>query len=187
MGKSKVTANENVTIEFKDKIIVLSFEPFDTDINIDEFTQIHFYNIMCEILTASVALNRIGIMLAEYNQILSEANLDFDIFYAQQFEKFQKDLMRLVVTSRSERNEKPSSTEIDQAIIRTPEYKIKRMNVINIKRNKEIIESFYWAVQDKCKKLQHISDKLRPEEFEKDIVEEKINGIVIKKVNKAIK
>lgn len=177
---------EKITIELPTRMVVLTIEPFDMDIDMDDLTSIHYHNIMGEIITSSVLLNRAGNLLGEINEVLSKANLDYDIFYAQQYAKYKKQLVHHVITSRSEKFVPPTDTEVEQAIFRMSEYKTKKTNIITVRKNKDIVESLYWSVQDKCKKLQSISDKMRPEEFEKDIVEEKINGIMIRIHKKAI-
>lgn len=167
------------TIELNNKMVVLKLEPFNTDVDMDEYTVIHFHNIMGEILTCSVALNRIGVLLAEIEQLVSESKLDNDIYYAQKSESVRKEMIRL--------GQKPTEATVESSIFISPEYKVKKQYYIKMQKNRDIINSFYWALKDKSTKLDKISDKLRPEEFEKDLVEEKINGVIIKVFNKAIK
>jgi hypothetical protein len=45
----------------------------------------------------------------------------------------------------------------------------------------------YWSAKSKDSKLDKLSDKLRPEEFERELVEDTINGIVIKFRDSVIK
>lgn len=188
MSSKNLDSYERTTIQLKNKVIVLILEPFDTDVDMDDFTKIHYHNIMGEILTCSVALNRIGNLLAEFEALLSESQLDFDIFYAHQEEKFRKDLVRKVVGMRGgEKLENPTNTEIEYAIQRTPEFKAKKMHMISLVKNRDIIKSFYWAVHSKNTKLEKISEKLRPDEFEKDLIEEKINGVYLRVFEKAAK
>ena len=60
------------------------------------------------------------------------------------------------------------------------------MEVIRLQKQRDIINSLYWAVKSKDDKLNRLTDKIRPEEFEKEIVESEINGIIIRIQNKAI-
>ena len=179
---------EKITVELKNKIVVLSIEEFDLDCDMDEFTKIHHYNIMGELITCQIALNRIGVLLAEYEQILSESKLDFEIFYAQFKEEQRKKLE--FPTSDSKGNakiNKPTLDEVESSVIRLPQYKAKKLRLITLEKNRDVIKSFYWSVQGKTRLLENISSKLKQEEFENEIIEEKINGILIKSVKKAIK
>src|SRR5258708_1384396 len=92
MKKQVIEEKEKTTIELKNRIVVLSLTPFDTDVNQDEFTTIHYHNLIGEILTISVALNRAGNLLAEMTEILSEAKLDMEIYEAQLNEEKRKEL-----------------------------------------------------------------------------------------------
>lgn len=178
---------EKVTIELKTRVIVLSLEPLDTDTNMDEFCKIQYHNIMGEILTCSVALNRVGNMLAEMDEILSESKLDFDIFYAQQIEKQRKALtFQIDLPKGGTKVDKPTKDEVENAVMTTPEYKAKKLNLIKLQKNQSIINAWYWSLKSKDDKLNKISEKLRPEEFEKEILEGKVNGVMLKKVSKAI-
>jgi hypothetical protein len=185
--KQKTDNIQKVTIELKTKVIVLSLEPLDTDTNMDDFCKIQYHNIMGEILTCSVALNRVGNMLAEMDEILAESKLDFEIFYAQQQEKQRKSLtFQIDLPKGGTKVDKPTKDEVENAVMLTPEYKVKKLNLIKLQKNQSIINSWYWSIKSKDSKLEKISEKLQPTEFEKDILEGKINGVMLKKVNKEI-
>lgn len=178
---------DTISIDLPSKTIVLKLTSFDTDIDADELTKIHYHNIAGEIMTSSVAMNRIGNLQAEMDALLSETKLDFDIFYANKEAEFRKSLVKHVVTSRSEKYEEPTNSEIDAAITRLPEFKEKKMHIIDLQKNKSYIDSLYWTLRDKCDKINRITDKIRPEEFEKEILEDTINGVIIKVREKLIK
>ena len=67
-----------------------------------------------------------------------------------------------------------------------PKYKVKQLNLIKIQKNRDMINSWYWAIKSKDEKLNKISEKLRPEDFESDLLEEKINGVLMKSFKKTI-
>jgi hypothetical protein len=180
--------SEIVTVELgKGKIVLLTLTPF-SEIDVDDITRIHYNNVMGEILTCPVLLNRIGNLLAEADNILAEAKLDLEIYYAQKEEELRKEHTTRYTNSRArEVIEKPGSTEVEQMIYRTPQYAVKKKHVLKLQKQRDIINSLYWAVKDKSDKVSRISDKLRPEEFEKDIIDETINGILIKTKKRSIK
>jgi hypothetical protein len=186
--KIKTEEFQKTIIELKDRIIVLTLTPLDTGTNMDDFCKIQYHNIMGEILTCSVALNRIGNMLAEIDEILAESKLDFEIFEAQMQEK-QRKLLTFTIDGPKggTKIDKPTKDEVENAVLLTPEYKVKKTNLIKLQKNQSIINSWYWAIKSKDSKLEKISEKLQPSEFEKDIIEGKINGVMLKIVQKAIK
>lgn len=188
MKKQTLVEKEKISIELPNKMVVLTLEPFDTDVDMDDYTTIHHHNKVGEILTCSTALNRLGNLLADVEALLAEKELNFDIWYSQQEEHFRKALVKEITGMRGGVKIEPATnTEIDHAIKRMKEYKVQMIDIITCKKNKEYIKSFYWAVHGKNARLENISATLRPEEFEKEIVEEKINGVMIKLKEKAIK
>jgi hypothetical protein len=82
---------------------------------------------------------------------------------------------------------KPTQDEVESAIIRLPQYKVKKLNLIKTQKNRDIINSWYWAVQSKSEKLNKLTEKLRPEDLEKELLDETINGVMLRSVSKTIK
>jgi hypothetical protein len=66
------------------------------------------------------------------------------------------------------------------AIRRDPGYKAKKMEEFKVKRMADTIDGLYWSAKSKDKKLDNISTKIKPEEFEKEILEGEINSVIIK-------
>ena len=177
---------EKISFTLGDKVVVLKLQSFD-EIDTDEITKIQYHNIIGELLTCSAVLNRLGNIVAASEEALSSGKLDYDIFYAQQYEKQMKTLTLEYTNSRGrDVTEKPSSTEIEQNIKRTPEYKAKVKNIIRLQKQRDIINSLYWAVKSKDDKLNKLTDKIRPEDFSKELVEETVNGILIRVSKKTI-
>ncbi len=179
---------ENLTIQLENKIVVIKILPFDTDIDVSELTRIHHHNMIGEILTCSVLLNRVGNLLADMEEHLSQSKLDFEIFMANQKEKKRKELTVEIIDSKGKTKfDKPTLDEVDNAVFITPEYKIKRKNIIRIQKEFAYINSLYWSVKSKDDKLNKLSEKIKPEDFEKEIIEGVINGVMIRSFNKEIK
>lgn len=177
---------ERITFEFGTKHITLILTNY-TEIDADDITKIHYHNIVGELLTCSTALNRIGNMKADANEVLAKMKLDFDIFEAQKDEDMRKALEFSKADAKGNITIKtPSNPEVEAAIKRSPEYKVKRKSIIEAQKNVDILDSLYWSMKSKDDKLNKITDKLRPEELEKDLLEESVNGIQIKVRNNLI-
>lgn len=190
MSKDKKnTSNkaETLVIELPNKVVRLLFIPFDTDINTDELCQIHHHNIMGEIMTCAAALNRIGNLRAEIENIVAEQKLDFDIFMAMEKTTQRKKLTFDTTDSKGKAKvDKPSADEVETAVLITPAYKVKKKHLLNLEKNLKIVESLYWSMKDKSDKVTRLTEKLRPEDFEKDLVEESINGFMLTMHKKSI-
>ena len=187
-NKRPVEHQEIVTLQLDKKIVVLRLTDFDTDIDVNDLTQIHYHNMIGELLTCSAALNRIGNLLAEWDNIIAEAKLDMEIYEAQMDEELRKVLVVETQDDKGKAKYKAATNEaVTNAIKRKPDWAVKSRHILKLQKQWGYINSLYWAMKSKDDKLNKLTDKLRPEEFEKDIVEEKVNGIYIKLADKTIK
>lgn len=181
MAKKIEHNKEKITIELSSRMVVLSITNYDTDIDTDDLINIHHHNIIGEILTFPVQMNRIGNLKAEVENLVAETKLDFDIFQANQEEKMRKQLTTSsdADTKGNIKINKPTKDEVENAVLMSPEYKVKKRHLFSVQKNLAYVESLYWAAKDKSNKLDAFSAKLKPEEFEKDIVEQTLNGVEI--------
>jgi hypothetical protein len=174
---------EVVAIELSNKVVRLILTPFDTDVDIEDMLKVQPHNMYGEMVTISRLLNRVGNLKAEMNEILRESNLDFDIFHAQMLEEQRK---KLTFTGADNKVKSPTVGEVDSAVIRLPQYKVKKQNIFKIQKNMEYIDSLYEAVKNKSFIVMKLSDKWKPDDFEKEIVEGSVNSCTIKFSKKSI-
>lgn len=154
------------------KIITLIIQPFDTDINIDDLLRIDYNNIMGEILTFPLIFNRIANLKADMEELVAKSKLDLDIFEAQLQEEHRKKLLAA--------SEKVTESAVANAVKMDSRYSIKKKAHFEVQKNYNYLDSLYWAAQSKDTKLNRLSEKMRPEDFEKELVEDTINGVMIK-------
>lgn len=182
--------NDLLKISLKTKIVCLKLTSWKEEdaIDIDSILKIEHHNIMGELLTFPVILNRIGNMQAEMDQLVEEVKLEIEIKKAALDAQYRKNLTKNVDDGKGgTKLYSPTINEIEAAVIGDPVYQNLKKKQIRLNKEKKQIDSFYWAAISKDNKLNKISEKLRPEEFENDIIEEVINGISIKVVDKLIK
>lgn len=170
---------EKITIELKSKIAVLNILPFDTDINVDDILRIDYSNLLGEILTFPVIMNRIMNLKAEMQNIVKESKMDLEVFEAELSEK-----KRGLLASQGS---KVTIKEVENAVLMDKSFILKKKKFYEKERNLEYLDALYWSSQSKSKLLEKISDKIRPDEFAGDLVEEAVNGVLIKYKKKAIK
>ena len=136
---------------------------------------------MAEILTFPVLMNRIGNLKSEIEEIFAETKLETEIKIAQLEEYYRKKL----IGGDSQKQKSPTIAEVDTAVKIDPVYSNLKKRLIRVQREVATIDSLYWAAKSKDDKLNRLSDKIRPSEFEGEIVEDTINGVLIK-VRKSI-
>lgn len=172
---------EDIVLQLKNKTLVLQIKDFgDLPIDTEDLLQVDYNNIIGDIITFPVIFNRIALLKAEVDNLVREVELDIDIYVAQKKEEFHKSLVRIEENSRSTKKVYPTDTEVKDAVKRTQEYKVKMYELFKVKKEAGIIDGLYWSAKSKDKKLDNISAKVRPEEFESEILEGTINSVIIK-------
>ena len=165
---------ELIKIPIGDKIIVLKQEEFDTDINMDDITQIQYSNLYGEIVTVSALMNRIGILKAMVENEYEEYKLDVAIFESEK--------RRAFISSKIASGEKkPTEQQSDDYLNTHSEVTMKRKRLLTIKRNSDYINALYWSIQSKDRKLSVLMKGVTPEEFADAIIEGSVNTFMIKK------
>lgn len=167
-----------LTIELKDRMITLRALSFDTDIDVDEILRIDHSNYLGEILTFPVLFNRIANLKAEQQNIVNKQKIDTEIFEAQLREEKRK---LLSATG------KVTVQEVEAAVQVDARYKIKKHAYFDSVKNLDYLDALYWSAQSKMNLLNKISDKIRPEEFEKELLTDVVNGVMIKASKKVIR
>jgi hypothetical protein len=164
--------SEKVVINLKTKTIVLDIKDFGSaDIQIEDLLQIDYANLLGDIITFPVIFNRITNIKAEMDNYLREQTFDMKAYEAQLYEQHKKALIGA--------GEKATETSIDMAIKRDPNYRVKQFNYLKIQKQADILEGLYWSAKMKGKMLEAVSMKIKPEEFEKDILVDTINSVKI--------
>lgn len=169
-------------IHIDDNPIELVMADFDSEINVDEITSIDYSNLFGEAVTVSTLLNRIGILKARAEAIYAEKKLEFDIYEANQRKRLRREAaMNSNYFKVDDQQIKLTENSLEEAIIIDEGWQVNKKNVIKAQETLNKCDSIYWAVQSKDRKLSVIMKPTTPEEFMNELVEGKVNGIIIKK------
>lgn len=170
---------EKMTINLDNKIIVLSFEEFDTDIDVDELTRIDYSNLFGEMVTVSTLLNRVGLLKADFEARVSHSKMEFDIYCAG--------LRKMYRSNAIKSSSKLTAQEVEDMVLMDEGYKIRKSNTFQHTKQLQYLDSIYWSVKSKDDKLSVLLKGVTPIEFETGIAEGVVNGIMINKKEKLIK
>jgi hypothetical protein len=165
---------EKLTIQIGGYTYVLSISPFESNIDIDSLINTDYANILGEILTFPVLLNKLGLMKADCDNILAEEKFDMEVFEAQKWEEHRKRI--------AGGGEKATEKIVENAVLMDQEFILKKKKFFKMQKQADYFNSIYWAAKDKSDKLNRLTDKLRPSEFEMELLGDSINGVMIKKV-----
>lgn len=168
-------------IHLRNKTVSLLIKDFgDAPVDTEELLQVDMNNLIGDIITFPVLFNRISTIKAEMEDLLRETQLDFDIFEAQLRNEYRKSLIVETVTIKGSKLEYPTEQEIKDAVSVDNRFKLRKMRLNNVKKEVDIVDGLYWSAKSKDKKLEVISAKIKPEDFEKEILEGTINSVMIR-------
>jgi len=180
---------DSITIPFKTKMIKLTFAEFSEEIDMDQITKIDYSNLHAELLTVPTLMNRIGLWKADADNVYASKKLDLSVAKAQAYNRIGK-TYKSVKNSKGDPVDKPKTREdIDAEITMDQGIQVLQRNLINRQRDCDYLDSLYWAIKSKEQKLNKIGEKmnLTPEDFEREIVEQTWNGILIQAAKKQIR
>jgi hypothetical protein len=164
---------EKVIIELANKVYTLRISDFEgQDVDVEECLKIDLNAIIAEMVTFPVFFNRIARLKADVDEYLRQVTFDTKVFEAEAYEDHRKFLLK--------DGGKATETAIDMAIKRDVRYKAKVTFLYKVQKQADILDGLYWAAKSKDTKLNSISAKIKPEEFEKEILEGALNGVLIK-------
>lgn len=161
-----------------DKSYILILEEFSREIDLDSITTIDYTNIYAELVTISTLLNRVGFLKAEADSGYASYKFNYEIYVAKQSEFYRKKLK----VANGDSVKWPTVSQVENAVLLDEGVQLKKKKVLRLQKEAEQIDSLYWAVKDKSGKLNKISENmsLTPEDFERELIEGTINGILIR-------
>lgn len=168
-----------IKIPVGNKIIVLKYFDFDTDVDLDAVTKIDYSNLYGEIVTISSLLNRIGILKADVENIYNDFKLELEIFESQKRKQIVRENLAIG-------NKKPSEASLADELTVDKEVIAMRKRLNELQRDLNYIEAVYWAIQSKDKKLSVLMKGVTPEEFAEGIVEGVVNTFYVKKFDQKL-
>jgi hypothetical protein len=155
-----------------DKVIKFSVEDFD-DIDIDKILKIDYANILAEIITFPLVVNKFGLLAADMDNEFQMAKLDLSIYEAKRKNQLREELLE-------ENGKKPTVDEVESALLTDKVWKVKRVKMHRIQKEKEYMYSIYTSAKDKSTKLDKLSMTLRPGDVDLDLIQKQMNNVYFK-------
>lgn len=173
---------ETSIIHLDGRPIVIKMSDFEDTIDADELTRINYENIYGDAVTVSALLNKVGVLKAYAESVHSQKALEVEFESSRLRKQFRReaiendnhiniDGVRIKFTEKS----------LEDAVNLDKGLQIMRKNVVKAKENLGKIDSLYWGVQSKDKKLNNLISGVTEEELWNSLVEGKVNGLLIKK------
>lgn len=166
--------------------ITLYHDNMDSSINVDDLTKIDVGNIYGDAVTISAAVNRIGLIKAEVEALVGETKLEYKIYEGQFKAKLRKQAANNggFYTIRIDNDDvkiKATEKALETSFETDEKWIELKKSFITAEKNFNSLSSLYWACQDKSRKLNTLVNGVTPSEFVSEMIEGRINGILIQK------
>lgn len=166
-------------VKIGDKTYTLLIKAFDDDVEVDDLLQIDYSNLIGELVTFPVIVNRIGIMLAEAESAVSEKKLNLEVFEAKMKERLR--------TQLAETNGKAPTVEaLNNAVLQEPSYQAMRKGLINAQKTRDYLNSVFWSAKDKSNKLDRLSLTIQAGDIPEEVLEGRVNSVILRRSKKLI-
>ena len=158
----------------------LLFDDFDEDIDIDSLLKIDYSNIIGELITFPVIVNRFGNLLAEAESKVSETKLNLEVFEAKTKERLRVEL------AEANGGKNPTVEALNNALLMNNAYQVMRKRFIEVQKTRDYINSIFWSAKDKSSKLDKLSLTVQDSEIPDSVIEGRVNNVLVKKTKKII-
>jgi len=163
---------ERIPVTFGGKSFILKIGKLTEELDIEDLLKIHYDNIIGEILTFPSIMNKIALLKDDSYEEFRLLEFDLKVFYNQKYHQYQKEFQA--------RQEKFTEKTLESAIYRDSEYIAKNKHLFKMEKMYNHLQSIFWQMKDKSEKLNVLSQKIVPSEFENEIIQGSINGVMIK-------
>ena len=158
----------------------LIFDNFDEDVDIDSLLKIDYSNLIGELVTFPVILNRFGILLAEAESQVAETKLNMDVYEAKTKERLRIEL------AEQNNGKAPTVEALNNAVVSNKAYQAMKRKYIEVVKTRDYINSIFWSVKDKSEKLNKLSLSIQPGDLSDSVIEGRVNNVLVKKTKKVI-
>lgn len=164
----------SVKVTLNDKVVKFNFEDFDKELDTDKLIQIDYANLVAELITFPVVVNKLGLLCADAGADFRTAKLNLKIT-----ESKLRRIVREELTDTDEKGKvsKPTVQEIEDAIQVRKLYRERNEALIQAEKVKDYLDALYEAAKDKSQKLNKLSLTLQPGDMDEAIVQKQINKV----------
>ena len=160
--------------------LAIVYEEFDEKVDLDSLLKIDYSNLMGEIITFPIIVNRFGLLLADAESAVAEAKLTLEVYEAKAKERFKVQL----IGENGGKN--PTIDALNSAVIQDKGYQQMKRKYIEAQKVRDYLNSAFWSATDKSAKLDKLSLTIQDGELPDEVLERRVNGIRVKKVKKTI-
>ena len=158
---------------------VLKFDEFDEDVDVDSLLKIDYSNLIGEMITFPVIVNRFGQLLAEAENQVALAKLNLEVTEAK-----LKESLRIKLADRN--GKAPSVDAVNTAVLLEKGYQAMRRSYLEKQKTRDYMNSIFWSAKDKSEKLDKLSLTVQQGDISDSVIEGRVNNVLIKRTKKLI-
>lgn len=158
-----------------DKAYVLDFVEFDEEIDVDDVLSIDFSNLIGEMITTPILVNRVSMLLADMERDVAEAKINLEICEAK-----LKDKLRVQLAEQNG-GKSPTVDALNNAVLLDKTYQRRKSAYLDAVRDRDYMNGLFWSLKDKSDKLNKLSLTIQDQEIPTSVIEGRVNGVLLKK------
>jgi hypothetical protein len=151
----------------------------DEEIDLDSLLRIDYAQILGELSSFSVFLNRLGILLAEAENTVREKTLDFKVYRSKLNERLRNELI--------DSKQKITNDKIDDLRRIDKTYYLKSKILNKFVKERDYVSSIYWSAKSKSDLLSKLALTISPGDIDPTIIRNIYNGVQINSRKKSLK
>ena len=155
-----------------DKMVKFKFGEFEQNMDIDKLLKIDYGNLVAELITFPVVVNKLGILNADMEAELRLSKMNFKINEAKLRNKIRISLV--------EEGSKATVNEVEEGLLCSKIYQKYQKDHYEVEKQKDYIMSIYIAAKDKSEKLNKLSLTLKTGDFEEAFIQKQLNNVYYK-------
>lgn len=171
---------EKKVVNIGNKQYVLKIGEFDEELEIEDLLKIDYSNLVGELITFPIIENRIGLMLADAESKVAEIKLNRDILEAKLKEKYT------MLLTDDNGGKRPTVDAINASVLQDKGYQALCRSKIAAEKARDYANSMLWSAKSKSAKIEKLSLTIQNQEIAPEVLEGKVNGIVISKAKRRI-
>lgn len=167
--------NHNIKlIEINGKSYKVIIDPVGEEINTQDLSKIDYSNIIGELLICGTIFNQYANLKAEVDEQVKIKKMELEIFEAQLEEKYKGELASQGIKS--------TINAVDSLVIQNKDLIEKKLTFFKLEKHQQYFDNIYWGLNKKETRLLKMSERLKPEEFNIDILTQSYKNITLKQV-----
>lgn len=152
------------------------------DIDIEDLLQVDYANLAADIATFPVIMNRLGLLLTDMENRVSEAELNLRIWQAKKREEIRNTMI-------NDKNEKlkPTGDITDDKMRMAPMYAVLYKRLHKAIKQKGYIDKIYWSAKSKNDNLNKLSLTIQIGDIDIENMTNTFNGMKLRTFKKLLK